>query len=285
MAWFRGYDDDYPRYVTVEERRRAAERQLARLRRLGHDLQPVVTVARRLVQSWWGRAWCDNLIRYSDFANRMPRGRSYVRAGAVIDLKVEPGRVRAQVMGTRLYQVSVAVAPIPEERWRRVVEECAGQLTSLVEIMRGQMPRSILDALTRQGTGLFPAPSEIELTCSCPDWAQMCKHVAAALYGIGVRLDGDPELFFTLRRLDATDLLQGAGQALSAPASTTAVLAPSQLSALFGIELDGDPAPLEQPAGKRPSRRKGAGGGTARATPRAGKRRPQRRRGRRPPPP
>jgi hypothetical protein len=171
----------------------------------GRTLSPVEVRGRKIATTFWGDAWCSNLEAYSDFANRLPRGRTYVRNGSVIDLQIERGRVRALVSGTSLYEVAIGMQPLPRPRWTRIKTQCAGQITSLVELLRGSLSDSVMEIVTRKGEGLFPSPREISLSCSCPDWATMCKHVAATLYGVGARLDRAPELLFTLRCVDPGD--------------------------------------------------------------------------------
>ena len=172
-------------YVSVAERRKKAERAMAKLCKKGHSHAPVTIQGRKLATTFWGKAWCDNLESYSDFANRLPRGRTYVRNGSVVDLQVNGGEIRAIVMGSELYRVTVNVSPIPKARWSAICTDCSGSIDSLVELLQGRLSKAVMERVCQQKTGLFPAPSEIKLSCSCPDWADMCKHVAAVLYGIG----------------------------------------------------------------------------------------------------
>jgi uncharacterized Zn finger protein len=213
---------------------------MARLRKRGHPVSPVILEGRAIVKTFWGKAWCENLERYSDFANRLPRGRTYVRNGSVIDLQIGPGKIDALVSGSEIYTVAVKVAPIPKARWRSICNDCAGAIDSLIELLQGRFSKGVMERVCRQKTGLFPSPQEIQLSCSCPDWAEMCKHVAAVLYGIGARLDQQPELLFRLHNVDERELIAGAGKALplgrKAPAAKR-VLGGQDLSALFGLDL------------------------------------------------
>lgn len=228
-------------YVPVAERRRQAEREMAKLREKGHPVSPVVVVGRQIAGTFWGKAWCQNMERYSDFSNRLPRGRTYVRNGSVVDLQIGSGEVNARVRGSSLYSVKVSVAPVPKSRWKALCGDCAGAIASLVELLQGRFSKGVMERICAAKTGLFPAPSEIHFSCSCPDWAYMCKHVAAVLYGIGSRLDEKPELLFKLRQVDVKDLLVDAshgallGKARPGKAKT---LAGEGLSELFGIELE-----------------------------------------------
>jgi uncharacterized Zn finger protein len=239
-------------YVSVAERRLKAERAVARFRKKGRALSPVRVAGRAIAVTFWGRAWCDNMERYSDFSNRLPRGRTYVRNGALIDLKIAAGEVAAQVVGSDIYTTTVKIAALPKVRWKGITADCAGSIDSLVELLQGRLSRGVMERLCRPGTGLFPAPRDIAFDCSCPDWATMCKHVAAVLYGVGARLDSEPELLFTLRRVDAKDLVARAGADLSlakkAPAAGK-LLAGGNLAEVFGIEM----AKLPAPAAGRPA--------------------------------
>ena len=229
-------------YVPVWKRRQNAERELQKLRKKGKPVSPVVIEGRTIADTFWGKAWCDNLERYSDFSNRLPRGRTYVRNGSVVDLQVAPGEVAAIVSGSDLYKVAVKVAPVPKARWTSICGDCGGAIDSLVELLQGRFSRGVMERICQQKTGLFPIPAEIEFSCSCPDWASMCKHVAAVLYGIGARLDDKPELLFHLRKVDEKDLIAKAGRGLplakKGPAADK-VLGSESLSELFGLEIDG----------------------------------------------
>ena len=227
-------------YVSVAEKRRKAEAKAAALRKKGRSLAPVKIEGRKIATTFWGQSWCANLERYSDYASRLPRGRSYVRNGLVIDLQIAKGKVTAMVSGSDLYAVEIAIAPVAAKRWKGICRDCAGTIDSLIELLQGRLAKGVMDRVCREGDGLFPQPSEIKLSCSCPDWADMCKHVAGALYGIGARLDTQPRLLFELRGVDESELVagadQGAGRLNSAPRSAK-VLADDDVAALFGLEM------------------------------------------------
>src|SRR5947209_9605560 len=191
---------DWRPYLPVAARRRQAAREMAKLAKKGRQTSPVVIEGRKIAKSFWGKAWCDNLERYSDFSNRLPRGRTYVRNGSVIDLQIEAGEVKALVSGSDIYKVAVKVAPVSKSRWQAICQDCAGAIDSLIELLQGRFSKGVMERVCRQKTGLFPSPDEINLSCSCPDWASMCKHVAAVLYAIGARLDQKPELLFRLHQ-------------------------------------------------------------------------------------
>lgn len=228
-------------YVSAAERRALAARELARLGKLtGGSVSPVTIEGREIATTFWGQAWCRNLERYSDFATRLPRGRSYVRNGAVVDLQIAPGEITARVSGSELYTVRVRIRKLAPARWSAVQKACTGSIASLVGLLRGELSSEVLEELTRPKTGLFPEPGEIELDCSCPDAATLCKHVAATLYGVGARLDARPELFFVLRQVDQRELVSAA-TALpprAAVGGDKKRIPRDKLGALFGIELD-----------------------------------------------
>jgi len=227
-------------YVPVAERRLQAERKLAKLKKKGQSVAPVKIEGRTIAVSFWGKSWCTNLERYSDYANRLPRGRTYVRNGSVVDLQISKGEVAAMVAGSSLYKIKIAIAPVKAARWKSICRDCAGTVDSLVELLQGRLAKGVMDRVCREGDGLFPAPGEIKLACSCPDWAEMCKHVAAALYGVGARLDEKPQLLFVLRGVDENELLASAGEdlSLSRAAPTAAkVLEDGDVAALFGLEM------------------------------------------------
>jgi len=227
-------------YVSVADRRRQAAAKIASLRKKGRSLAPVTIEGRKIARTFWAQSWCANLERYSDYASRLPRGRSYVCNGLVIDLKIAKGKVKALVSGSDLYDVEITIAPLTAKRWKNICRECSGTIDSLVELLQGRLAKGVMERVCREGDGLFPQPSEIELSCSCPDWADMCKHVAGALYGIGARLDTEPRLLFELRGVDESELVAGAdqvgGRLKSAPGSAK-VLADDDVAALFGLEM------------------------------------------------
>jgi uncharacterized Zn finger protein len=243
----------------VAERRRKADREMRKLRKKGHPVSPVVIDGRTIARTFWGKAWCDNLERYSDFANRLPRGRTYVRNGSVLDLQIAPGEVKALVGGSVIYEVAVRVSAVPKKRWTSICGDCAGAIDSLVELLQGRFSKGVMERICQQKTGLFPAPVEIELSCSCPDWASMCKHVAAVLYGIGARLDDQPELLFRLRKVDEKDLIAKASIGIRLSKESPAahkVLSAERLSELFGLEMatgEGDSASGSFPALAKPA--------------------------------
>ncbi|MCL4729914.1 MAG: SWIM zinc finger family protein, partial [Planctomycetes bacterium] len=196
-------------YVPVARRRTNALRKISKMQSQGHTVSPVTIEGRQIAHTFWGKAWCDNLERYSDFKNRLPRGRAYVRNGAVIDLQIAPGKVEALVSGSEVYTVTVTVPRVASRQWVSICDDCGSSIRSVVELLQGRLSDGVMERICRPKTGLFPEPSQIDFRCTCPDWAWMCKHVAAVLYGIGARLDKQPELLFKLRDVDANELVAG----------------------------------------------------------------------------
>jgi uncharacterized Zn finger protein len=241
-------------YVSVAEKRRQAKRKLAKLKKQGRSVSPVTIEGRTIAKSFWGKSWCSNLERYSDYETRLPRGRAYVRNGLVVDLQITKGEVSAMVAGSDLYNVKISIKPVTAGRWKAICRDCAGTVDSLVELLQGRLAKGVMDRVCREGDGLFPAPGEIKLFCSCPDWADMCKHVAAVLYGVAARLDEIPQLLFVLRDVDEQELLAGVEQGLPLTRTTPSaakVLDDSDLAALFGLEMS-QSASMDVPAPKAP---------------------------------
>jgi uncharacterized Zn finger protein len=255
----------YKPYVSAGEKRRQASNEATSLVEEGQKLNPVRVEGRTIARSFWGKAWCENLESYSDFENRLPRGRTYLRRGSVVDLQIVPGEIRALVFGSKLYRIAIKIKPVQKAEWKSLKSDCAGQVGSLMDLLQGKLSAQVMEIITRRETGLFPRPTEISLSCSCPDWAGMCKHVAAALYAVGVRLDESPELLFILRGADHLELVTEATESVttgvSALSEGSATLTGDNLEEIFGIEIE--PAALSPvrtaPKAKIPSVRKAQG--------------------------
>ncbi len=243
------------RYVPVAERRAKARREMNTLSKKGRNIQPVEIDGRTIARSFWGKGWCDHLESFSDYANRLPRGRSYVRNGSVCHLDIQPGRIEAIVSGSELYKIAIRIKALKAATWNTIKEECAGQIGSMLELLQGKLSNQVMTIVTDRHHGLFPQPGEIALDCDCPDWAVMCKHVAAVLYGVGSRLDRRPELLFVLRDVDAAELI-AAEMALPNVGAADDTLADDQLGAIFGIDLDteADAKPAPQRRAKKQPR-------------------------------
>lgn len=250
----------YKPYVPVAARRAKAAKALSRAVKAGAGHAGIAAYRGAIAKTFWGKAWCDNLEQYSDYANRLPRGRTYLRNGSVIDLQIGNGAVVAKVMGSSLYDTRVTVATVATDRWQAIGRDCSGSIDSMVELLQGKLSKPVMERICKPETGLFPSPGDIRFSCSCPDWAAMCKHVAAVLYGIGARLDQQPELLFRLRGVDARDLIAQAGTGLPASsrrATGARVLEDSALDDVFGLEMDAVAMPVPVPA---PSRAKAVAG-------------------------
>lgn len=256
MAW-----RQWSPYVPVARRRANALREMGNLRKKGKDIQPVEIEGRTIARSFWGKGWCDHLESFSDFENRLPRGRTYARNGSVCHLSIQPGRIEALVSGSELYNISIRIKKLKPAIWKFVKKKCSGRIGSMLELLRGRLSGQVMTVVTDRKQGLFPQPREIQLSCDCPDWAVMCKHVAAVLYGVGSRLDSRPELLFLLRDVDAQELIS-TEMAVPRAVATADRLDDDQLGDIFGIDLDS--ANEEQPAPRtEPKKRRHAGKGAA----------------------
>ena len=190
------------------------------LRKRGVDIQPVEIEGRKIAKTFWGEAWCDHLESFSDFENRLPRGRTYVRNGSVCHLAIAKGKIEAKVSGSEIYNLRIQIKTLPAKKWKAVKRRCAGQIGSLLELLQGNLSDHVMEVVTDRKEGLFPLPGEISFDCDCPDWAVMCKHVAAVLYGVGARLDEKPELLFTLRGVNHEELIDADAEAAVSAATT-----------------------------------------------------------------
>lgn len=200
----------FPKYESVAEKKAKASKTLEKLKKKNPEIEPVIIEGRTLAKSWWGKAWNLNLESYADYENRITRGKSYVRNNTVLDLKISKGKVEAKVQGSRSkpYEVKIQIDSLSSEKWAHVTALCNHRIDSLEQLIEGKFPKELEVLFTERKYGMFPSPKEIHFDCSCPDWASMCKHVAAVLYGIGARLDMNPMLFFELRALDGQELVR-----------------------------------------------------------------------------
>jgi uncharacterized Zn finger protein len=239
-------------YVSAAQRKAKARREVAKREKKGQQLLPVHVEGLKLGKTFWGKAWCEHIETFSDFQSRLPRGKTYVRNESIVDLQVRTGMITAMVMGSELYTIRVRITPLSAAQWRSIKKKTAGQINSLVELLQGKLSDAVMQSVTGQTDGLFPKPGQIEMECSCPDAAEMCKHLAAVLYGVGCRLDEQPELLFKLRGVDHTELITEATRAasVSTDVGNRKTIAVSDLNAVFGIEIDAGNA-VEAPANDR----------------------------------
>ena len=245
----------YKPYVPVAERRAQAAREVAKRTKKGQTISPVLIEGRTIASTFWGQAWCANLEGYSDFENRLPRGRTYVRNGSVVHLKISKGRIEALVSGSELYEVEIEIAALPKEAWRELKEQSAGKIGTLIELLQGKLSQAVMELVTDRKEGLFPKPKEIKMECSCPDYAGMCKHVAAVMYGVGNRLDSSPELLFVLRGVDHLELIEQAIPTASVGARTkknAPTISADDLGAIFDIEIGDAPVAKAAKLPKKP---------------------------------
>lgn len=241
------YFGGFPEYVSVAEKRAKAQKKMAALKKKNPRIAPVLIEGRSIANTWWGKSWNQNLERYADYSNRIGRGRSYVRHGAVLDLQIKAGKIQGLVQGSRSspYKVSISIKALSKSVWKHIRGTTKGQLDSLSELLAGKFPKSLQDIFFDRDDGIFPNPREIEFDCSCPDWAYMCKHVAATLYGVGARLDEDPGLLFQLRKIQIDDLISQAVKRTSkallekAETKSSRVMDDANLGDIFGVQLAG----------------------------------------------
>ena len=200
----------FPKYVSAAEKKDKAQKSLEKFKKKNPDIEPVIIEGRTIAKSWWGKAWNANLESYADYSSRISRGKSYVKSNTVLDLKITKGNIEAIVQGSsiRPYEIKIKIDALTEKKWEQVTALCNHRIDSLEQLIEGKFPKELEVLFTDRKYGLFPSPKEIYFDCSCPDWAHMCKHVAAVLYGVGARLDKNPMLFFELRNLDGQELVR-----------------------------------------------------------------------------
>ena len=247
-------------YVPVAKRRANAAKEIDKLRKKGMKIEPIEVHGRKISSTFWGQAWCSHLEKFSDYENRLPRGRTYVRNGSVCHLAISKGKVEAIVSGSTLYRINITITPLSARKWNDIRQQCAGQIGSMLELLQGRFSDNVMGIVTDKNKGLFPKPSEIRLACDCPDWAEMCKHIAAVLYGVGARLDQQPELLFLLRNVDHEALIS---QELELQSATSEKgkrrrLAESDLSDVFGVDMEAPvkPGRKRRAVGKKATRKK-----------------------------
>jgi uncharacterized Zn finger protein len=236
----------YPEYVSVAQKKGKAEKKLKELMKKNPGMKPLLLEGSAIAKSWWGKSWNKNLERYADYSNRIGRGRSYVRSGAVLDLQITPGQVESLVQGSSSnpYSITIKIGKLKAGILEKIKTTCSEKLESLQELLSGKFPKVLEEIFLKKDEGLFPSPSEIVFNCSCPDMASMCKHVAATLYGVGARLDESPELFFNLRKIEMENLVSLAVKDKTkkmlekAEKKSSRIISGADLSSVFGIDLE-----------------------------------------------
>ena len=258
MGWGgHGGWSEFRQYVPVGQKLAKAAKHAAQLaKKQGREPSPVKLDGKKIATTFWGKAWCDNLATYSDYANRLPRGATYVRNGSVVDLVIKPRSVEAIVAGSETYKIKIEIDGLAKSTWKKIKQDCSASIDSLLDLLAGRFSNGVMQRLTQHKDGLFPSPREIKMKCSCPDWSDCCKHLAAVMYGIGARLDKQPELLFLLRDVDHQELVSQAVAEgnLDKELSGDGTLVGEDLGAIFGIELD-SPAGPSPIASAEPSRK------------------------------
>lgn len=246
-------------YVSVAQRRANAKKEMSKLTAKGKKITPVEIEGRKIATTFWGKAWCDHIEGLADFESRLPRGRTYVRNGSVCHLQITQGRIDAYVCGSELYTVGIDIQPLSDRRWREISQRCAGQVGTALELLQGKFSDAVMRVLTDPKTGMFPSSDDFDLDCSCPDYVRLCKHLAAVLYGVGARLDTQPELLFVLRGVDPTELVEASidTNALTRGKSAAPTVADHELADVFGIDIEIDKPASRSPAKESTLSRKG----------------------------
>lgn len=238
----------YKPYVSMAQRQADAKKEILKLKQSGRTISPVQLAGRKIADTFWGKAWCKHLESYSDYSNRLPRGRSYLRNGSVLDLQIEPGKISALVSGSSVYSIAIKIKPLAKDKWNSIRQRLSGEIRSIIELLQGRMSDAVMAVVTDRDGGMFPAPDHIDMNCSCPDSAGLCKHLAAVLYGVGARLDRQPELLFQLRQVNHLELVPTSGTVDALTNSNSAgrkTIAGGELADVFGVEID---AVNEKPA-------------------------------------
>ena len=239
MSWYQQWAPYVPVGEKIAKGHAAAKKLAAKERRAA---SPVTLDGKKIAKTFWGLKWCENLERYQDISNRLPRGATYVRNGSVTDLVIEPGRIRAIVGGSEAYTIKIEIQTLKPAAWKAIGQDCAQSIDSLLDLLQGRFNEGVMQRLTQADGGLFPHSNEIKMSCSCPDYATVCKHVAATFYGVAARLDTQPELLFKLRNVDHLELIRQATTAANLDqafgAADGATLSDGELGDIFGIEME-----------------------------------------------
>ena len=243
----------YSPYINKATKQKNAAKETEKMRKKGIKIAPITIKGRIIAKSVWGKAWCEALESHADYENRLARGRTYVRNGSVVHLEAIKNKIAAKVAGSSLYSVEIDFKELPREKWTHIRECCKGHVSSLVDLLAGKVPATVMNIVSEKNTGLFPNPGQMKFTCDCPDWASMCKHVAAVLYGIGSRLDTAPELIFSLRGVNHLELIPEIKNIVGK--ANKAELSDSEIGDIFGIDLAPPVKVQKIPAKKSPDKK------------------------------
>ena len=236
MSWY-----DFPVYKPVGDLKSECQSFIKQYKKNNNNIQPVIIEGKKIATTWWGEAWNKNLEKYSDYDNRLSRGRTYVRSGCVIDLKIYETEVIALVKGSSLYTVRVRIAPLLQAKEKALSQKCIDKIENINDLVAGNFPKELAELFQDKKNGLFPSSREIHFSCDCPDDARMCKHVAAVLYGIGRRFDDDPMLFFKLRKINIRELIKNSisekisGLMSKSKQHSERIIEDSEIDMLFGL--------------------------------------------------
>lgn len=220
------------------------EKKIARRRQEGEPLQSLLPNAKRdLCTTFWGQAWNRHLVAHAQYQGAMSPARTALRRGQVMDLQITPGEARSVVAHHDLWEVHIHIKPLDEETWSELKTACAGKIGSLLELLDGKLSDEVMREVTHTEHGLFPSPGEIRCRCTCEDESDLCRHSAATLYGVGVKLDESPALLFELRQVNPAELSAAVTSSMGEwdlPdfAINAEDLPMGDLSALFGIDLE-----------------------------------------------
>ena len=239
----------YSPYVNKATKQKNAAKETEKMRKKGIKVTPIVIVGRTIAKSVWGKAWCDALESHADYESRLARGRTYARNGSIVHLEATKNKVTAKVAGSSLYTVDIDFVELANEKWKRIRERCKGQVSSLVDLLAGKVPATVMTLVSEKNEGLFPSPGQMKFGCTCPDWASMCKHVAAVLYGVGSRLDSEPELIFSLRGVNHLELVPEIKDIVGK--SKKNALSEDEIGDVFGIDIVPSAKLTSKPLGKK----------------------------------
>ncbi len=256
MSWNRY---GFAPYVPVGQRLEIGQKAALALAKKENRLpQPVKPKGREIAVNFWGKAWCEHLGSMRDLENRLDRGRRYLGNGSVVDLVITACQVKSLVAGSSTYKVDIKVKPLPRDAWELIKADARTSVRSVIDLLAGKIDDTLIRLLTDPQKGIFPKPDEIDFACSCPDGAYVCKHVAAAFYGVGILLDTRPDLLFLIRDVDSSELvgLDAVASSLEDSLDAKSSLEEMNLEELFGIELEKDPVPTTAQALPKPKPKK-----------------------------
>lgn len=245
------YDNQWGEYISVGQRAETAVKHAEK--KLGKkNVQPAAK-GRLKCNNFWGKAWLKHIRNLGDFEGRLTRGSAIAGNGTIAHLAITKGRIDAIVGGSEVYDISVDIVPLSRKRWNAIKEKSRGEIGSVVELLQGKFSDAVMQSLVDVKTGLFPDSNEFDLGCSCPDYVRLCKHLAGVLFAVGMRLDEKPELLFTLRGVDASELIETAADVRIASSTTDArTLNESDIAGVFGIEMQAEPAASFESSKKTP---------------------------------